>query len=276
MQYFFDCRRITALVFVVSWIGFSASHASDKLRLLATGSSTVAPVMAELARKYEQAHPGARIDVQTGGSSRGVADMINGLCDMGMVSRDLKPSERVLHAYTIAHDGIAVITHRDNPVDALDRIQLIKIYRGEARDWGDVGGISDVPIVVVNKAAGRSTLELFLRYLDLAPDQVRPDIIIGDNQQGLKTVAGNRSGIGYVSIGAALQAQQEGVPIKLLTLEGAKPTIANVTEGNYPITRPLNIVTRKPAQGAVSEVLAFIHSDEGVAVIESLNFVPVQ
>ncbi|MCU7934931.1 MAG: phosphate ABC transporter substrate-binding protein [Candidatus Thiodiazotropha sp. (ex Dulcina madagascariensis)] len=276
MQYLFDCRRITALVFVVFWIGLSASYASDKLRLLATGSSTVAPVMAELARKYEQAHPGARIDVQTGGSSRGVADMINGLCDMGMVSRDLKPSERVLHAYTIAHDGIAVITHRDNPVDALDRIQLIKIYRGEARDWGDVGGIADVPIVVVNKAAGRSTLELFLRYLDLAPDQVRPDIIIGDNQQGLKTVAGNRSGIGYVSIGAALQAQQEGIPIKLLTLEGAKPTIANVTAGNYPITRPLNIVTRKPAQGAVSEVLAFIHSDEGVAVIESLNFVPVQ
>ncbi|MCU7906603.1 MAG: phosphate ABC transporter substrate-binding protein [Candidatus Thiodiazotropha sp. (ex Epidulcina cf. delphinae)] len=276
MKCLFACGRITVLALVAYWIGFGSSHAGENLRLLATGSSTVAPVMAELARKYEQAHPGARIDVQTGGSSRGIADMINGLCDMGMVSRDLKPSERVLHAYTIAHDGIAVITHRDNPIDVLDRARLIEIYRGEVRDWGDVGGAAGVPIVVVNKAAGRSTLELFLHYLDLSPDQVHSDIIIGDNQQGLKTVAGNRSGIGYVSIGAALHAQQEGVPIKLLTLEGAEPTIANVTAGNYPITRPLNIVTRKPAQGAVSELLAFIHSDEGASVIESLNFVPVR
>jgi phosphate transport system substrate-binding protein len=234
----------------------------------------VAPVIAEIARKYEQIHPNARIDVQTGGSSRGIADMVNGLSDLGMVSRELKPSERVLHAYTIAHDGIAVITHSDNTIEKLSRNQLTMIYRGALEDWSDVGGAADSPIVVVNKAAGRSTLELFLDYLDLTPDQVRSDIIIGDNQQGLKTVAGNRNSIGYVSIGAALEAQQEGVPIKLLTLEGIAPTIANVTTNNYPITRPLNIVTRKPAQGAVSEVLAFIHSHEGAAVIKSLNFVP--
>lgn len=277
MKRLFNYRDISGLVLcVVSWFGISTTHAGDKLRLLVTGSSTVAPVMAELAREYEQTHPSVRIDVQTGGSSRGVADTINGLSDIGMVSRDLKPSERALYAYTIARDGIAIITHQDNPVGTLDRAHLVQIYRGQARDWGDVGGTAGVPIVVVNKAAGRSTLEIFLHYLDLAPDQVRADIIIGDNQQGLKTVAGNQGAIGYVSIGAALQVKQEGAPIKLLNLEDTEPTIANVIAGNYPITRPLNIVTSKPARGTVSKVLAFIHSDQGAAVIESLSFVPVQ
>ena len=257
-------------------VSTSGKADGDQLRLLATGSSTVAPVMSELSRKYEQAHPNVRIDVQTGGSSRGVADAINGLSDIGMVSRDLKPSEKVLHAYTIAWDGIAVITHNDNPVKAIDRSQLEQIYRGELRDWGAVGGKAGLPIVVVNKSAAHSTLELFLSYLNIEADQVHASIIIGDNQQGIKTVAGNPAAIGYVSIGAALQAQKQGTPITLLVLDGVEPTISNVRDKKYPITRPLNVVTRESPNDVIGDLLVFAHSDEGADIIESLSFVTLK
>lgn len=278
MKGMFDGRGLCALlVSLASWVVSPMAPAGDsQVRLLATGSSTVAPVIAELARHYEQGHPGVRIDVQTGGSSRGVADAVNGLSDMGMVSRGLKPGESGLYAYTIARDGIAVITHKENPVSAIDRNRLQQIYRGVARQWEEVGGKAGLPIVVVNKSAAHSTFELFLKYLGLAADEVHADIIIGDNQQGLKTVAGNRAAIGYVSIGAALQAQRQDVPIKLLRLDAVEPNIEKVRAGDYPISRPLNIVTNEPARGTVSDLLAFARSDEGAAIIEALNFVPVR
>lgn len=269
----------------ISWwkgVGLSAAIAlasagvAAESRLVATGSSTVAPVVAELVRTYERAHPDVRIDVQTGGSTRGVSDALNGLTDFGMVSRELKPGEERLHAYAIAHDGIAVITHRDNPVTGIDRQTLRKVYTGEARDWGEAGGRAGMPIVVVNKSAAHSTLELFLKYLGVTPDRVRADIIIGDNQQGLKTIAGNPAAIGYVSIGAALVARDAGEPLTLMTLDGAAPTIDNVGAGAYPITRPLTIVTREPADGHVQGLLQLARSEAGGAIIESLSFVPTR
>lgn len=265
--------RLTLLL--VAGMAAGMALAGSNERLTATGSSTVAPLLAELARSYESAHPDVRIDVQTGGSSRGVADAMSGQADIGMASRALKPAEQRLHAYTIARDGIAVIVHRDNPLASIDRNTVRKIYTGIINDWNELDVVSGKQIVVVNKAAGHSTLELFLDYLGIPPDRVRAHIVIGDNQQGLKTVAGNRAAIGYVSIGAALQAQSEGVPIKLITLDGIEPTLATVVDGSYPITRPLNLLTRSPAEGHVDGLLALARSADGHAIIESLNFVPV-
>jgi phosphate transport system substrate-binding protein len=65
----------------------SLLQAADNPFLTFTGSSTVAPLAMEMAKRYEKPHPGIRIDVQTGGSSRGINDVRMGLADVGMVSR---------------------------------------------------------------------------------------------------------------------------------------------------------------------------------------------
>lgn len=83
-------------------------------KLIINGSSTMAPLVSEIGKRFESLHPDTRIDVQTGGSSRGMADVMNGLADIGMVSRALKPEERHLFEHVIAHDGITVILHRKN------------------------------------------------------------------------------------------------------------------------------------------------------------------
>ncbi|MCA9116099.1 MAG: substrate-binding domain-containing protein, partial [Planctomycetaceae bacterium] len=53
--------------------------------------------------------PGVRVDVQTGGSSRGIADARSGLADLGMASRSLKDDEAELLAFPIATDGVCLI-----------------------------------------------------------------------------------------------------------------------------------------------------------------------
>lgn len=101
------------------------------------GSSSVTPVMEKLKEAYEQVNPNAQIVVQQNDSTTGVTSAIDGICDIAMVSRELKESELSagLSPTTIAIDGIAVIVNPDNPVDSLTSEEVKAIYTGEKTEW---------------------------------------------------------------------------------------------------------------------------------------------
>ncbi len=244
-------------------------------RLTLTGSSTVAPLAQELGQRFEQLHPGIKIDVQAGGSSRGISDARQGLVQIGMVSRGPKPDESDLKWHTIARDGIAIIIHRNNPITALTPEQIIAIYTGKQRQWDAFGGKA-APITVVNKAEGRSTLELFLSYFKLKASDVKADIVIGDNQQGIKTVSGNPNAIGYVSIGTAEYEAGHGAEIKLLPLKDINPSTKTVQDGSFPLARPLNLVTREAPTGLAREFIDFAQSPQAWPLVEKQYFVPIK
>lgn len=242
-------------------------------KLVLTGSSTIAPMASDLAAAFEASHPSLRIDVQMGGSSRGVADARGKLADIGMVSRALKDSESDLLAHTIALDGICMIVHATNPVKALTDDQVRDIYTGKIDTWDAVGGPS-APITVVNKAEGRSTLELFLHYYGLEASDIDADVIIGDNQQGIKTVSGNPHGIGYVSIGTAEYEVNHGASLHLLPVGGVAASVANVRNGTFPLSRPLNLVTSAEPAGIAAEFISYARSTDAHAIILRHYFVP--
>ena len=253
--------------------GSSNDTGSQKLTL--TGSSTVAPLASEIAKKFEAEHPEVRIDVQTGGSSRGLADVAQGLADIGMVSRALQEEEtNKFQSYAIATDGIGIILEGSNPVPNLSDRQVVDIYTGKIDNWQEVGG-NNAPITVVNKAEGRSTLELFLNYFELENSQIQADVVIGDNQQGIKTVAGNENAIGYVSIGAAERDINAGVPLKLLSVGGVNASTETVRDGSFPLSRPLNLVTTQTPTGLTEEFIQFAQSENVHDLVEAQNFVPV-
>lgn len=261
-----------------SWIAAllvccSCAHAADN-KIVLTGASTIAPLALEVGKRFEKARPGMRVDVQSGGSSRGIADARSGAASLGMVSRALKPAENDLTAHLIAYDGVCVILHRDNPVKALSEAQIKAIYTGQISNWKQVGGI-DARITVVNKAEGRSTLELFLHYFGLANSQIKAHVVIGDNQQGIKTVAGNPGSIGYVSIGTAEWEAAHGTPIRLLALKNVAPTTENVRNGTFPLARPLNLVTKGAPAGATKLFIDFIKSGKADDLVLGQFFVPV-
>lgn len=101
------------------------------------GSSSVTPVMEKLKEAYQKVNPNAQIVVQQNDSTTGVTSAIDGICDIAMVSRELKESELSagLSPTTIAIDGIAVIVNPDNPVDSLTSEEVKAIYTGEKTEW---------------------------------------------------------------------------------------------------------------------------------------------
>ncbi len=251
----------------------SANQESKKLTL--TGSSTVAPLVSEIAKKFEAENPEVRIDVQTGGSSRGLADAAQGLADIGMISRALKEAETdKFKSFAIAKDGIGIILESSNSVQSLSDRQIVDIYTGKINNWQEVGG-TDAPITVVNKAEGRSTLELFLKYFELENSPIQADVIIGDNQQGIKTVAGNKNAIGYVSIGAAERDISAGVPLQLLSVGGIEASTKTVQNGSFPLSRPLTLVTKETPSGLTKEFIEFAQSEKVHDLVEAQNFVPI-
>lgn len=248
------------------------SSAALAERLVITGSSTVAPLVLEMAKRYEVANPGTRIDVQTGGSSRGIRDARMGAADIGMVSRALTQRESDLSGYVIALDGIGMVVHKSNPVTSLTDDQVVAIYRGEIKNWQEVGGL-DQEISVVNKAEGRSTLELFLKHFKLRNSQIKAQVIIGDNQQGIKTIAGNPGAIGYVSIGAAEYEETRGTDIKRLLMAGVEASVASVKSGDFPLSRPLSIVVGKRQSDLSRDFITFCQSTEVDDLINAQYFV---
>lgn len=103
------------------------------------GSSSVTPVMQVLAEKYEAAS-GNKVEVNQSDSSTGVSSAIDGTCDIGMASRELKDSEtsQGVVSTVIAVDGIAVIVNSENTVTNLTLDQVGKIYKGELTEWSQV------------------------------------------------------------------------------------------------------------------------------------------
>lgn len=109
-------------------------------KVVVAGSSSVTPVMEKLKEAYAEVNPNAEIEIQQSDSTTGMTSTIDGICDIGMASRELKDSEKEagLTATVIALDGIAVIVNNENPVEDLTADQVKSIYVGETTVWGDV------------------------------------------------------------------------------------------------------------------------------------------
>lgn len=244
-----------------------------KQTITVSGSSTIAPLMVEMGKRFEAQHQGVHVDVQSGGTSRGIQDVRSGLASIGMVSRALNPDEQDLRPFIIAQDGIAMIVHASNPLTSISSEQVVSLYTGQLSDWQGLGG-EPGHVVKVHKAEGRSTLELFLKHFNLDNAAVHPDLIIGDNQQGIKSVAGNPQAIGYVSIGSAEYEVRQGVPIKLLALDGQIASTATLLAGSYPLSRELNLVVRGEPDAITQALLTFAQSNEVADLVAQYAFIP--
>ena len=117
---------------------FESNGASGKI--VVAGSSSVTPVMEKLKEAYAAVNSGAEIEIQESDSTTGMTAAMDGTCDIGMASRELKDSETEggLTAAVIAMDGIAVVVNNDNPTKDLSKDTVKGIYTGEITSWDGV------------------------------------------------------------------------------------------------------------------------------------------
>lgn len=242
-------------------------------RLLLSGSTTMAPLLIEIAKRFRLQHPDLQIEVQMGGSGRGISDARQGKAEIGMVSRTLGESEHDLYAMPIARDGVAVIVHKDNPVNALSDRQLLDIYSGKLTNWRQVGG-RDVPLQALAGPPEGASSELFAHYLRLPYDQIKAQGRFGPNAERIAAVAADPHAMIWVSVGEAERKARDGAPIKLLAVGGVAASSRTVRSGNYPIARPLTLVTRGTPTGTARAFIEFCVSSQVTDLVLAFDFVP--
>ncbi len=117
---------------------YTASGKSGKFTV--AGSSSVTPVMEKLAEAYKALNSDVTVEVQQSDSTTGVTSALEGVCDIGMASRELKDEETAKGAQgqVIAMDGIAVVVNNENPVEDLTAEQVKDIYVGDTTDWSEL------------------------------------------------------------------------------------------------------------------------------------------
>lgn len=228
------------------------------------GSGIIASTaLPELIAGYQG--PGRRHFGKPGtvGSSEGFHAVMEGRADVGGLSRSLKSGEKAQHPYyaIIGYDALAVFVHPDNPVKSLTRAQLKALFTGTARRWKDVGG-ADVPVELVTQnlsgASGTASFfsEAVMEGAPYAPTQVQPEM--GDC---LAEVARNPDAITWGSF----SSHHPGV--RVLPVDGVAPGPESIRAADYPLSRPLVLVSRAVPEGDLKAFFDHILSAEGQAVV---------
>ncbi len=270
-------KIIAGLTGVMLLIGSALPIMAGGSKLVLTGSTTVFPIAQKTAEVYCDNHPEVEISVRGGGSGGGVAALIDGTCDIANASRPMKTKELFKArgkgidpvAHVIAMDGIAVIVHPENSMDKLSMVQLKDIYTGKISNWKRVGGKRGV-IVVVSRDSASGTFECFNK-MALKKEKVRPDALLqASNQTVAMTVSKTPGAIGYVGIGY-LSPQ-----VKALKVNGVNPSKRTVSNGTYPIARPLYMYTDGKPKGLTGRFISFIMSAKGQKLVEEVGFVSVK
>lgn len=118
--------------------GYTSTKPSGKV--VVAGSSSVTPVMEKLKEAYSKANPNATVEVQQSDSTTGMNSAIEGICDIGMASRELKDSEleKGIKPTVIAIDGIAVVVNNENPINGVSSEDILSIYTGNTTKWDEL------------------------------------------------------------------------------------------------------------------------------------------
>lgn len=235
------------------------------------GGTAHIPVMQEAAKRIMSVNPDIRITVAGGGSGVGVKQVGEGLVTIGNTGRALKEDEISkygLVSFAFAIDGVAVVVHPTNKVDALTGQQVIDIYSGKIKDWKEVGGEPGA-INVFGREDGSGTREVFTDKA-IKKAELAPSVNVVSSNGAMKTaVAQDKRAIGYVGIGHIDNS------VKAPKFEGTVPSQENAANGKYKVTRNLYMNTKGEPKGLTKLFIDYIFSPEGAQITKDSGYIPL-
>lgn len=253
------------------------------------GSDTEVNVVQRLAELYMQRNKGAMIAVTGGGSGVGIAAIINRTTDIANSSRPMKDPELKQAkangvdpiAVIFAMDGLSVIINPANTVKSLTLDQIGQIYRGEIKNWNQMGG-PNFSITLYGRQPNSGTF-VFFRDSVVRGDYANTMNQMNGNAQIVEAVKKDKGGIGYVGIGYVVGDNGKVVPgVKVLDVSRDKKSksvspldIKSIATGAYPIVRPLYQYMDKANAKKVAGFVRFELSPEGQQIISKEGFYPI-
>jgi phosphate transport system substrate-binding protein len=279
-------------VFLGCGRGANEDKGKDENLIRVEGSDTMVKMAEVWAEVFRKTHPSVNIQVLGGGSTVGIASLVDGNCDMADASRKMEDLEikRVKanrgdlpKEIVVGYDTLTIYVHQDNPLDSISIEELADIYGedGKITKWSQLGvkdgKLADSDIARVNRQKNSGTYTYFHDVV-LGKGKAYKNGLI--NQSGARDVVAfisrTPSAIGYSGMGC------HAPEVKMLKVSRKKgdpavePTIQNARHDTYPLTRPLQIVVVGKPAGAIKEYLDWILGPEGQKVVLDQGYVPVK
>lgn len=239
------------------------------------GSSTVLPITQECANLFMERNTLVTVSVAGGGSGHGIKAAGSGEVDIGESSRNIKESELLsypdLVAFSVGKDSVAVVVNPQNPLaGALDLNlgQAAAIFSGEITNWRELGG-EDHEIEVYTREAGSGTREVFESRVLQGEAFTGAAGVKPSNGEMRAAVSANRYGVAYISLGYIDDS------VAAVVIEGVEPSVENVNNGRYPITRILWMFTKGMPSRLEAAFIEFVQGPEGQRVVEETGYIPI-
>ena len=255
---------------IASFIAIQLEGASALTgRILIAGHGPELPVIQDLAKAYEKIHPGTAIDFEWDNTVRAVPMVKTGEAQIAVTDRP----DSALTSTQIAWDGIAIIVNFANPVREVTSLQLRGLFSGKYRRWSELDG-ADTKVDVIPRTPTDNLTAGFEASLGLTKPIAASTPPARSDQKALSVVSGRDAAVSYISLAAALKAQEDGVPIQVLTIdaiEAGEPTVRN---GRYKFRRPVLMLTATPSDALTASFLDFVRSSAGQQLVRTM-FVPM-
>lgn len=248
----------------------TAAPSGTQATVSTDGSTSMEKVIGYLSEAYMDENKNVKVTYNPTGSGSGIQAVSEGRCDIGLSSRDLKDDEKQnLEETVVAIDGIAIIVNPENTVEDLSVEQIGKIYMGEITNWKEVGG-EDKPIVPIGREAASGTRDGF-ESITGTKDKCKYSQELTSTGDVIQTVSGNPNAIGYASLAAVKDT------IKVLSVEGVKPSKETIQDKTYKIQRNFVLVTRKGTalSAEAQKFFDFATSSAADSLIEKAGAIPV-
>lgn len=234
------------------------------------GSTSMEKVVKVLSESFMEKNKEITVNYNGSGSGTGIEAAVNGTCDLGLSSRELKDTETSngAVAHVVALDGVAMVVNPENSVTDLTVEQIAQIYTGEIANWSEVGG-TDGPIAVIGREAGSGTRGAFEEIVGVE-DACAYTNEYSSTGDVIGNVASNPNAIGYASLSSLNES------VKALNVGGVECTEATVQDGSYAIQRPFVIVTKEGTElsAAAQAFLDYAMSADAAELISKAGAVP--
>jgi phosphate transport system substrate-binding protein len=281
-----------SLVVAASCSRADSSGPQANVTIRITGSDTMVNLVQAWAENYKQKRPDVAVQVAGGGSGVGIAGLIDGILDIAASSREIEPGEveRATQRngvkpseFKVALDGLAIYTHRSNPIEQISIEELADVYGegGTTLNWSQLGVMNPScrsdEIIRVSRQNNSGTYVYFREALLGTSRELKMGSI---DQSGSKDVvvlvSRTPCAIGYSGMAYVIPEVKR---LKLSRKKGEPsvyPSAQTAIEGTYPLARPLYLFTREAPKGAVLEFIEWVLGEEGQRLVNDIGYVPVK
>jgi phosphate transport system substrate-binding protein len=247
------------------------------VNIVIKGSTTVLPIAQKVAEAYMSQMPEVKISISGGGSGNGIKALIDGSTDIANSSRFIKDKEvsmavengRYPVPFAVAYDCIVPVVHPSNSTVNLTLSQLKSLYKGEIKNWKEVGG-PDRAVVVISRDTSSGTYEVWETKVMEKERVYAGALLQASNGAVVQAVSNNKNAIGYIGLGYLNDS------VKALTVNRVKGSEETTLNGTYPISRPLYMFTAGWPQGDTLNFINFVmNPDKGQKYVKEAGFVPL-